>query len=75
VRTIETFPLLNHYMYGVSNSGSDMDSYKWFLLGMMAAWTPGMILLALMLMRDVVLRRPRLSEQFLRIDKWSICRG
>ena len=26
-----------------------MDSYQWFLLGMMAAWTPGLVALALML--------------------------
>ena len=25
--------------------------------------------------RYTTLRRPRLSEQFLRIDKWSVCRG
>jgi hypothetical protein len=40
-----------------------MDSYKWFLLGIMAAWTPGMILLALMLMRDVVFQTGTVEER------------
>jgi hypothetical protein len=26
-----------------------MDSYQWFLLGMMVAWTPGLVALGLML--------------------------
>jgi hypothetical protein len=26
-----------------------MHSYQWFLLGVMAAWTPGLIILALLL--------------------------
>jgi len=28
-----------------------MDAYKWFLLGMMVAWTPGLLMLALTLRR------------------------
>jgi hypothetical protein len=28
-----------------------MESYQWFLLGVMAAWTPGLLVLALMLRR------------------------
>jgi hypothetical protein len=28
-----------------------MEPYQWFLLGVMAAWTPGMIVLALFLWR------------------------
>ena len=28
-----------------------MDPYQWFLLGMMVAWTPGLVALALMLSR------------------------
>jgi hypothetical protein len=26
-----------------------MEAYQWFLLGMMVAWTPGLLALALML--------------------------
>lgn len=26
-----------------------MESYQWFLLGMMVAWTPGLVILALLL--------------------------
>ena len=26
-----------------------MEAYQWFLLGMMVAWTPGLVVLALML--------------------------
>jgi hypothetical protein len=29
-----------------------MDAYQWFLLGMMVAWTPGLLMLALMLRKD-----------------------
>jgi hypothetical protein len=34
-------------------SGQDaaMEAYQWFLLGMMVAWTPGLLVLALMLRR------------------------
>jgi hypothetical protein len=28
-----------------------MDPYQWFFLGMMVAWTPGLVALALMLSR------------------------
>jgi hypothetical protein len=28
-----------------------MEAYKWFLLGMMVAWTPGLLALALILWR------------------------
>jgi hypothetical protein len=28
-----------------------MDPYQWFLLGMMVAWTPGLVALMLMLTR------------------------
>jgi len=28
-----------------------MEAYQWFLLGMMVAWTPGLLALALMLWR------------------------
>ena len=28
-----------------------MEPYQWFLLGMMVAWTPGLLVLALMLRR------------------------
>jgi len=28
-----------------------MEAYQWFLLGMMVAWTPGLLALALMLLR------------------------
>jgi hypothetical protein len=28
-----------------------MQAYQWFLLGMMAAWTPGLLALALILLR------------------------
>jgi hypothetical protein len=28
-----------------------MQAYQWFLLGMMVAWTPGLLALALMLRR------------------------
>jgi len=31
-----------------------MESYQWFLLGMMVAWTPGLLLLALLLWRHHV---------------------
>jgi hypothetical protein len=30
-----------------------MENYQWFLLGMMAAWTPGMLILALLLARPI----------------------
>jgi hypothetical protein len=29
-----------------------MKAYQWFLLGMMVAWTPGLLALALMLRRQ-----------------------
>ena len=28
-----------------------MEAYKWFLLGMMVAWTPGLLAIAFMLWR------------------------
>jgi hypothetical protein len=31
-----------------------MEAYQWFLLGMMVAWTPGMLALALMLWRHEI---------------------
>jgi len=30
----------------------DVEPYQWFLLGMMVAWTPSMIVLAVMLTRS-----------------------
>jgi hypothetical protein len=29
-----------------------MEAYQWFLLGMMVAWTPGLLALALLLWRS-----------------------
>jgi hypothetical protein len=29
-----------------------MENYQWFLLGLMAAWTPGLLVLALLLRRQ-----------------------
>ena len=31
-----------------------MESYHWFLLGMMVAWTPGLLVVALLLWRHHV---------------------
>jgi hypothetical protein len=31
--------------------GRCMENYQWFLLGLMAAWTPGLLVLALLLRR------------------------
>jgi len=31
-----------------------MRSHHWFLLGMMVAWTPGLLTLALMLRRQII---------------------
>jgi len=31
-----------------------MEAYQWFLLGMMVAWTPGLLALALMLWRHEI---------------------
>jgi hypothetical protein len=37
----------------VSNTeGAVMEGYQWFLLGMMVAWTPGLVVLALMLRKQ-----------------------
>ncbi len=32
--------------------GTAMEAYQWFLLGMMVAWTPGLLVLALLLWRS-----------------------
>jgi len=29
-----------------------MEAYQWFLLGMMAAWTPAMVVIAILLARS-----------------------
>ena len=34
-----------------SGWNAGMESYQWFLLGVMVAWTPGLLVLALMLRR------------------------
>ena len=39
-----------------------MQSYQWFLLGMMVAWTPGLVILAVML-RPAVTERTGASER------------
>jgi hypothetical protein len=31
-----------------------MQAYQWFLLGMMVAWTPGLLALALILLRHSI---------------------
>jgi hypothetical protein len=31
-----------------------MESFQWFLLGLMVAWTPGMLVLALMLRQNFI---------------------
>ena len=31
-----------------------MKAYQWFLLGMMVAWTPGLLALAIMLRRQII---------------------
>jgi len=36
------------------NRDAAMESYQWFLLGMMVAWTPGLLVLALLLWRHHV---------------------
>ncbi len=39
--------------------GPAVESYQWFLLGMMVAWTPGLLVLALMLRRRNIGHDPR----------------
>jgi hypothetical protein len=34
--------------------GTAMEAYQWFLLGMMVAWTPGMLALGFMLWRHEI---------------------
>jgi hypothetical protein len=36
---------------GRQEPGATMDPYHWFFLGMMVAWTPGLVALALILSR------------------------
>ena len=36
---------------GWSRVGAAMEPYQWFLLGVMVAWTPGLLMLALVLRR------------------------
>jgi predicted sugar kinase len=35
-----------------AREAAKMEAYQWFLLGMMVAWTPGLLTLALMLRKD-----------------------
>lgn len=35
----------------ICRGGAAMEAYHWFLLGMMAAWTPGMLALGVLLWR------------------------
>ena len=37
---------------GVPLEGVPMHAYQWFLLGMMTAWTPSLLTLAVMLRRS-----------------------
>jgi len=39
-----------------------MEAYQWFLLGMMVAWTPGLLVLALMLRRHKIGHDPHISH-------------
>ena len=49
----QNLPLI---LYDREDAGNGtMESYQWFLLGIMVAWTPGLLALALVLWRhDVV---------------------
>jgi len=40
-----------------------MESYQWFLLGVMVAWTPGLLVLALMLRRRNIGRAQHADRQ------------
>jgi hypothetical protein len=35
-----------------------MEAYQWFLLGMMMAWTPGLLTLALLLRKNHIQQMP-----------------
>jgi hypothetical protein len=42
---------LSYYNIGKEARDAAMEPYQWFLLGVMIAWTPGLLALALMLWR------------------------
>jgi hypothetical protein len=50
----ETAPV-NEMLIGKADGwDAAMENYQWFLLGLMAAWTPGLLVLALLLWRHNV---------------------
>jgi hypothetical protein len=42
---------LSYYNIGKEAWNAAMEPYQWFLLGMMFAWTPGLLALAIVLWR------------------------
>ena len=38
----------------LAGQSAAMEAYKWFMLGMIIAWMPGLLVLALMLWRDQI---------------------
>jgi hypothetical protein len=45
---------LSSYHWHDHGWGSAMQGYQWFLLGVMAAWTPGLVVLALALRQNSI---------------------
>jgi hypothetical protein len=50
-------------MVETSGWNAVMEFYQWFLLGVMVAWTPGLLVLALMLRRRNIGRAQRADRQ------------
>jgi hypothetical protein len=43
--------ILNRFRVQISEGAAGMEPYHWFFLGMMVAWTPALVVLALLLSR------------------------
>jgi hypothetical protein len=55
------FHLYNRIKFSLGGNAA-MEALKWFLLGMMVAWTPGLLALALMLRRHHIEQNTDISR-------------
>ena len=58
----ELLPACRQDHGGDQGGNAVMEAYQWFLLGMMVAWTPGLLVLALMLRRRKIGHDPHISH-------------